>query len=518
MTAKLSKIHLLSGVPLTPDYHNTILFDTEQAQISYFLSKALVNLSNYSYQRHTKNSIRVGISADKMYNVNYMCFQNTAFGQKWFYAFVTDVEYVNDNTSDVFYELDVMQTYIFDTDLEMCFVERQHAESDGVGENITPEPVHPGEYVFQKYGRLPGTAVLDPLAVFVAISDESEAPDGRTYGGVYGGTTLYAFNADDTETIKSFLDQYASRPDAVVSVYMAPVIATGSAIESGKVTKIAGSSASVRLTITDVAPSDVSQVDGYNPQNKKLLTYPFNFYSVTAGSSSATFRYEFFAENTPTFYIDVPETQPVQVTLRPVNYKGSGEQRFSNERVVLDSWPMCSWNTDAFKAWLAQNTAPIASSVGMLGAGALGMALTGGAVGGNAVGSALSSTADLVRQGYQASISADITKGNIASGSVDVASGTKNFFGGQCCVKAQQAKVIDDFFSMFGYAQNRLMVPNRKARPHWTYLKTVGCNLTGTIPAFAMQKLISIYDNGLTFWRKPEEVGNYSLNNKPVEG
>ena len=38
-----------------------------------------------------------------------MMFQNSAYGDKWFYAFITSVEYVNDVTSNISFEIDVMQ-------------------------------------------------------------------------------------------------------------------------------------------------------------------------------------------------------------------------------------------------------------------------------------------------------------------------------------------------------------------------------------------------------------------------
>lgn len=78
---------------------------------------------------------------------------------------------------------------------------------------------------------------------------------------------------------------------------------------------------------------------------------------------------------------------------------------------------------------------------------------------------------------------------------------------------AEYARMIDDFFTMFGYVTKRNKIPNRNVRPHWTYTKTMGCTVTGSVPAPDMNKICSIYDNGITFWKKGSEVGNYSLDN-----
>ena len=83
-------------------------------------------------------------------------------------------------------------------------------------------------------------------------------------------------------------------------------------------------------------------------------------------------------------------------------------------------------------------------------------------------------------------------------------------------IRSEFARIIDDYFNMFGYATHRVKVPNRTSRPHWNYVKTVGCVAVGSIPADDMAKIMSIYDRGITFWKNGNEVGNYSLDNSPV--
>ena len=76
--------------------------------------------------------------------------------------------------------------------------------------------------------------------------------------------------------------------------------------------------------------------------------------------------------------------------------------------------------------------------------------------------------------------------------------------------------MIDNFFSMYGYAINQLAVPNVKVRPHWTYIKTKNCCITGSITTTDMNKICDIHNNGITYWMNGDEVGNYSLDNSPV--
>ena len=508
-----TNVRLLSGVPLDDDGRHTILFESADAQATYFISKQKFNLERYSYQRHTNGTIRVGILTDDLYDVNYMMFKNAAFGNKWFYAFVTNVEYVNNNTSIVSYVIDVMQTWAFDYTLQECFVERQHEKDDVIGKNILPEPVATGEYVVADYRK--ASEDLDPLAIYVMISDEDEAPEGTMYDGIYGGVSIFAYNTDNDgiTALKTKLDSYAKSPESIVAIYMAPALCAGgtSIATNGEKITYQASALSREVDFHVVGVSDT--IDGYEPKNLKMYTYPYNFFNVYAGSASATYRYEFFKSRMPHFNIDIPLTMPVQIALRPINYKNV-TSRYNDETITLTGYPQCSWNTDAFKAWLAQNTAPIVENIAKLGAGAISMAATGGAVGGNLVGSAVGGVAGLINQGYQASISADVTRGSVSNGNIDVASGQKNFWCSRMCVNAQYAKMIDDFFTMFGYAQNKVMLPDREARTHYTYIKTAGCEINGSVPHDDAKQIRNIYDRGITFWKNPDEIGDYSVDNR----
>ena len=58
-----------------------------------------------------------------------------------------------------------------------------------------------------------------------------------------------------------------------------------------------------------------------------------------------------------------------------------------------------------------------------------------------------------------------------------------------------------------------LAVPQMNNRPHWTYVKTAGARIEGDLPQDATKEIEDIFDNGSTFWKNMNEVGNYSLDN-----
>ena len=77
-------------------------------------------------------------------------------------------------------------------------------------------------------------------------------------------------------------------------------------------------------------------------------------------------------------------------------------------------------------------------------------------------------------------------------------------------------QIYDDYFTRYGYAQKRVMFPRLVARKRWTYVQTVGFEFNGQINDTDTKKIKSIFDNGITFWRNPNDVGHYELSNDPL--
>ena len=113
-----TNIRILKNVPLDNTYDHTIYFSDESSQIAYFQGLQKYNLANYTYQRVNRGVARVGIKSDLLYDCNYIMFQNTNFGSKWFYAFITSVEYLNNETSEIRFEIDDIQTWFFEYQLD----------------------------------------------------------------------------------------------------------------------------------------------------------------------------------------------------------------------------------------------------------------------------------------------------------------------------------------------------------------------------------------------------------------
>ena len=107
-------IKILKDCPLDNSYDHTIFFTSASDQLSFFNEHTKYALDKQSYQRVKRGYMRVSIQAENLYDCNYLMFQNTSFGTKWFYAFIKSVEYINNVTSEIEFEIDVMQTWFFD--------------------------------------------------------------------------------------------------------------------------------------------------------------------------------------------------------------------------------------------------------------------------------------------------------------------------------------------------------------------------------------------------------------------
>ena len=125
-----TNIRLLSNVPFSNDYKNTRWFDTKASQENYFTSKPVVHtMRQANFQRiDGYHYVAVNENIDDLWGTNYLMFQNAQYNNKWFYAFVTKLEYVQKNTTKVYFQIDVFQTWKFDMNFKPSFVVREHCK------------------------------------------------------------------------------------------------------------------------------------------------------------------------------------------------------------------------------------------------------------------------------------------------------------------------------------------------------------------------------------------------------
>lgn len=509
-------IKVLTGVRICNDYEHTIYFDTVENQRAYFSGLAKFTFNNQTYQRANKNSVRVNKCADDIYDCNYLMFQNTSYGNKWFYAFITSIDYVNNETAEINYQIDVMQTWFFECDIKMCLVERSHvpAEYDKPFIWQADEPFSPKEYIidydnffqlyFPRFFDYPDYTSPFINLCCTKVDGVNTPPD--MYCGVYSGLWYYSLPVSKYNEMTDFLTSLegSGNLDAVVSLSMSPL-------------PIHDEPYGFNFTTVDHRSPKITSE--YTVRNKKLIGYPFTFIKLkSTDGDTSILKPDLIGEEKLEVYIHCACSMPPTAVLLPT-YDGITD---NNEySVTYSESPECAWSGDVYKNWLAQhmytNTLNKIAAASSIATGTAASLATGSPIGViSGVGGTASALNLWATQEDMKRLPGKLS-GSPNGGSVNYSTGRIGFEIFRYVCSPQEMQIYDRFLDIYGYALNNVMTPWRNCRPHWNYLKTSGANIVGNVPADDMKEIKSIYDKGITFWVNGDEVGDYSLDNTVEE-
>jgi len=518
------------NVPIEIDNKNQINFTSKQAQLNYFNSiPNIITIEDCTYQRKD-GYVRVPRSFDTMQTYNYCFYQNTSYSEKWFFAFVERIEYSSTDMCYVYIKTDVWQTYQFDIKFKRCFVEREHVNDDTVGLHTLPENVELGEYICNSHTKdTTMDSYANDLCFIIASTSEILAGDAkdtvapsRKYNGIYTGLTYYYF--DSTSAIDTVLELFATsgKTDAINGVFMAP---KWLAPYTGSTTGPAVNESTAPLSFNTAAPR-MNTLNGYTPVNKKLLTFPYCYLLLSNNiGQNAILHYEKFTnQQVCTFAVRGVLNPGCSIHIIPTNYNGSTLSEI--DAISLGKFPICNFQNDMYTNWLTQNSINIlgntitSDDINITSSAIGGVAgMITGAKTGNVLGAGLSAVsgaqgiAGAIMQKKQHNMIPATVSGSLNSADVNVASGNNTFHYYNMSIKQEYAKIIDDFFSMYGYQVNSLKVPNITGRTNWNYVKTLECNLIGSLPESGVEELKEIFNNGVTIWHNPATFLDYSQNN-----
>lgn len=577
-TAKATTLRLIRGISFADDYENVVLFNTVAEQTEYFLSMNGLGFEEHSYQRVESGYVKLTAQYDAVYRYSYMMFKNTSMQDKWWYAFIDSVEYVNDNTVGVRYHIDVMQSYMFNYTLGESFVVREHSSTDVPGDNLVPENIYYGEYEYDSAGRLEVPAEDCPFSDFFGTALTAEdmcivvaynpaildltslaIPDDylwveNLYGGVYQGLRFICLpyspkmDASYIETMTANLDKLLGAINTtsfggIVGVFTMPIIFLPP--------KDGVSWYNTRRGVSFEPPA---YFFGYTPKNKKLLTYPYVAINVTnKRNEGVDYAYEYFINRKPSFNYEGTLSLNPSCICYPVGYKG---KTFATEDgVSLDGYPLATWGQDGFTEWVSNHMFQTAIGIGLSAAtaGASAYAATAGDLVGatqralpgvsradaRAIVAASPSTARSTAKSYARDDAINAGMSSLVRNSIGVISHAAdtppapsgvnahdllfgNIYGKQILIRhkrimAENAKRIDDYFSRYGYATNVMKVPNTKNRPYWNYVKLQDAHLENIdCPMDAVNIVMGVLERGVTFWRPGAVIGDYTNQDNSV--
>lgn len=551
---------IMLKVPLTPDCKNQLKFKYPNQQFEYFrFSEGARSYQNCSYVRKD-NVLEVPGNFDELSNFNYCMYQNKDYSGKWFYCFILKHIYVNDNVTRLVIATDYWQTYCFDMSFKISFIEREmlSTQDDVPGANLEPEGLEIGEPIEEASSSVD---YMEP--VYVIAYSRNPCDDGyqlgspNEFGSIINNIATgiwYCIGSAKgiLEMLKKINDD--GHGESVIAVFTIPAISIygkenlDSYIDLDTSIRFwpwDGFSSSGREITLNSTPTSIN---GYVPKNKKLLTWPYCYLGFCpSNGSQKIYRYENFNNGTPKFKIRSEINPNPQVYFIPENYKGSSGVNVS-ESGVVSGYPSIGYHTDFFNNWLAQNNDLInlgleqnafnfefaqgmsALSYGLKTVGALGTIASGDIAGGlmDFAGASIGT----VSETYQRKVNYDygvqetmlqkekqsMLPNSASMGSSNTTLLAYNYMNDDVFtrynIKRQFAEKIDEFFSMYGYKTNKLKLPNLDNRSEWNYVKTVGANITGAnIPSDDLFALKQMFNDGVTFWHKPENYLDYTKNN-----
>lgn len=512
-----STIIIANGIPWTNDYNHVRLFGSKSELLSFVQSKQVATFSSSTPVRWGELTYRANGNENSFIECNYIAFQNAPFTSSWYFGFITSVEWLSNGSCVINIEPDYWQNNIYDVSINECFVEREHVSkaADVLFGNLVPEGLEAGEYKAQeRYAPIEGGWLYSLLA---SATSEGQQPIPVLDNNIFSGLSRY--NAQDYRDLITILNHFqdSGNADAIVQIYQYPALCDRGDIQNQQI----------------LIPIP-SNIDGYVPKNNKLFQYPYIYVLFsTPSNKTATFRFEL--TNRTDHGIDMSVSGCGGITpmihIIPTDYRVDDVVNYFDD-IYIDATIQCAWTNDAYQAYLAQMSPVWQAQEKTLAVQQIGtafngiMATLGGLATGNIFGGLTSganavfntATAPYLQQtNIQAQKeSHDLippsSRGSVSGNSSVAMFSTSivNFY--TMTITAQMARCIDDYFTAFGYATNRLKVPNINSRSSWNFVKTNGATFSGAIMLDDMRKLQAIFDRGVTIWHT-NDVGNYSLEN-----
>lgn len=525
---------ILIKSPLKLDNSNQITFASASAQEAYFKSLPHLEYDGCTYQRKD-NVIRYAtnnaIKYENLITYNYCMYKNESYSNKWFYAFITNCEYINDGLTEVSIETDAFQTWQFDLQYMNSYIEREHVGDDTVGLHTIPENIDTGDFISCKLQ--PSFSTSLETCYVLAVTELISMFGGYTFVNQSIPIGLYYIGLTNLTDIQKVISDYdsAGKGDAVNSVFVIPKgffsnwqsLGTGYAGNFSTTLNFELSS-NVQIGRTNYVGND------YIPKNNKLLTYPYSYLQVSNHTGQVVnYKWENFnmlpvGTSGYNFTLKGTITPGGSFKLFPTNYNNILNNY--DDTISLGKYPIGAFTNDIYTNWLTQNgvnlgfTTLNAKEAGLLsgaiqtGVGAIQLKAHGLDGGGydQTIGG-IGQIIGTLQSDYRHSMIPDSVSGNTNSGDINFVFGLNNLEFKRMSIKNEYAEIIDNYFSMYGYKVNRLATPNIHKRANWDYIKTIDVNLEGNVPEKDLNIIRNLFNNGCTFWHNTNTFLNYSASN-----
>lgn len=250
-------------IPLLPDQRNQLRFTSREQQDAFFekRKRPFFEGENFSFISPSSNYIKVEMKFtdtanryNSIISCTYMRFRNAKRNnwdtdyQRWFYAFILNIDYVNPNVIGITYKIDVFQTYYFDVvygsaDIERCTPTMDRSlRTPSI--NVIPEGIEYGSSYVHKEYEFPVRGASNSRRPYLIVSTArlynvtpKDSDGNPRIAAATGGTLNYLptacdyyivnWGGNDQVTIQTFigtLSQYPWLSQNIIGVYVFPDI------------------------------------------------------------------------------------------------------------------------------------------------------------------------------------------------------------------------------------------------------------------------------------------------------
>ena len=505
-------IYLCAGTGI--DDYNKPYFESNGAMQAWLMGKLKASFTQYSYQRSDERQYcKVEYNYNDAMSCDVIMWQNAGTGPRWIIARITGIEWVNPNTTAIYFEVDAFCTYCGDINWATSYslVEREHVTNDWNG----GVPNFKNVGLPESFGGTPDQVTYDQIKAYQPDTyvlftpyDAAGNPNfnAGTKNGVYDGLTMMRFNSagEVNQYLQAVAESSKGDINNIIGVFSVPsdfLSELSEAIE----------------TIPPWVGGEVGSMDVLN--NAKCYTSQFCVAQVEGlNCQTVTYKPELMSGTLSSFNFHIygrfiGAGGGIIATPDAYDYTGNpGEYGCA----ILD-FPQSAWVGNAFAQYVTankvnlvgdaiKNTAQATIGIGLLATGvgaAAGAGLLAQAAGG------FMGQANQIVQAQKGSATVNGTTGGNPILSAAIAQYGFKFRWYMC--NESIMKSVDAFFDRFGYRVSRLKIPERNSRPFWNYVKTSEGHVSGNIPAMYRTQIENMLNSGVTFWNVgARAIGDFS--------
>lgn len=531
-----SEIILAKGIKLDRDYNNVLDYnETQMLELMRSNAHFVAGSTDYSFIRQTRGLIKTNFTYLQALQSNYIAFKNPDYANKWFFAFVDNIEYKGENNTYIYYTVDSWMTWFKSLTIEPCYVIREHTNNDAIGSNTIDEGLAVQDYISE--GSFVVGGIDDQFStpwIGVLTNWDVASKLGFTICNVLNrsvfGQELCLFRMNDAgmDDLTDFVAQTGvdGHPEDIQNIFIIPYnLIDQSDLEEhnfefqiGGIHQDDGTYYTLRSYTYDAVTSEFNvpkktTFSDFVPKNNKCFVYPYNYlYGTNNIGNDNIFKYERFSNGSnATFQLEMGISIGCSGRIVPTGYKGVN--KFIDEGLPLAKFPTCGWSSDSFTNWLTQQAVNGASQVMDYGFDKV------DEVTGN---QPIAEARNFIKNAIGVFTSNQIKPRQSASGSsgdINFVSKNNTFIFKQMRAKTEYLRVIDDYFTKYGYKTMRIKLPNITGRRNFNYVEIASAESIGygSIPNEHENIINNACRKGVTIWHDHANLGDFTVDNSIIQ-